>query len=213
MFARSPTQFLRPIGEAAFVFGPQISLQAFPHLLNTHLLDNPDTLEIENDGREMIARDFRFTDVERFVKRVCAWGGYAGVAGRVLKPENNDRTRLTTALRDAWLELQVSSPSIGRALRHVNTVRGLGTPSFASKHLRFLAPEQCPVFDSVLQARLPYSFTARGYEAFANDCAWLAHRLNAAHLACPAKRQKAQWLAADVEAALYTHALKMRDEL
>jgi hypothetical protein len=42
--------------------------------------------------------------------------------------------------------------------------------SFASKHLKFLAPEKAVVLDSIVSKRLGYELTPDGYQAFLNDC-------------------------------------------
>jgi Holliday junction resolvase RusA-like endonuclease len=104
------------------------------------------------------------------------------------------------------LEHLAANPSrVGRALGEVNKLHILGTPSFASKHLRFLRPDVCPVFDSVLREALPYSFDADGYDRFATDCTQLSDILRARGIENPRERQHGQWFAADVEAALFAH--------
>ncbi len=87
------------------------------------------------------------------------------------------------------------------------TVRFLDV-SFASKHLRFLRPDICPVFDSYLHDALPYTLDASGYSDFANDCAWLAHQLGANQIPNPRQRAGGVWFAADVEGAIYMLATR-----
>jgi hypothetical protein len=52
--------------------------------------------------------------------------------------------------------LRFGLPPRRAALAAVNQLCCLGRPSFASKHLRFLRPEHCPVLDSVLATTLGY---------------------------------------------------------
>jgi len=87
----------------------------------------------------------------------------------------------------------------------MNVLNGLGSPSFASKHLRFLRPEVAPVFDSVLHKALPYSPDPTGYAEFGRDCTLLAEALTARGIPNAFQRKDARWFAADVEAALYAH--------
>ena len=61
-----------------------------------------------------------------------AWGGYAGVSGRVLK--HNKLIEIRRSLAEAQEQLTASPPNIASALQTVNRLRGLGQLSFASKH-------------------------------------------------------------------------------
>jgi len=99
-----------------------------------------------------------------------------------------------------------SPPLLGRALEELNGLDGLGTPSFASKHLRFLRPLTCPVLDAILRDCLPYRFNPTGYAEFARDCTEVADALNARGVANPHPERPTRWFVADVEAALFAHA-------
>lgn len=91
------------------------------------------------------------------------------------------------------------------ALSHVDKLRQFDV-SFASKHLRFLRPDICPAFDSVLRQALPYRFDANGYSDFAQDSASLAHVLATNQIPNP-YRANGVWFVADVEAAIFTLAV------
>lgn len=182
-------------------FGTRLPFVKANELLARHLVANPSTLQTEAAAAALALEDFPPRKVALFVKAVCAWGGYAGVAGRVLN--NNTAQEVATALRDSWNILNAPPVDPGKALMRLNSLHGLGTPSFASKHLRFLKPEVCPVFDSVLQEALPYPFSSAGYTAFSQDCQDLATDLNASGIGGLTHRTNGRWYAADVEAALY----------
>jgi hypothetical protein len=93
------------------------------------------------------------------------------------------------------------------ALTHVDKLRFLDV-SFASKHLRFLRPDICPVFDSILHDALPYKFDAGGYSDFAKDCESLARVLAANQIRNPRQRPGGAWFVADVEGAVYMLATR-----
>lgn len=135
------------------------------------------------------------------MRAVCEWGGYAGVGGRVLR--HNTIPHIREAFSEALSRLRSSEPDCKTALSVMNRVHGLGTPSFASKHLRFLRPTVCPVYDAILKVALPYSFDAKGYGEFAFDCAKLAKALSEAGIDNPTPKN--DWYVADVEAALFAH--------
>jgi hypothetical protein len=188
--------------------GTRLALAEAKDLLNKHLAENPTTQPLESQASALAARDFPVKEVPSFVKAVCTWGNYAGIAARVLK--NNSTKEIASAFRDALKLMSESPNSQALALTRINQVHGLGTPSFGSKHLRFLKPEHCPVFDSVLQRVLPYSFDAAGYALFAQDCIRISAALEARGSASATHRALGRWYAADVEGAIYIHALRMR---
>lgn len=183
------------------VFGTAVPIDSFPSLVRAHDGRFKQTETVEALGEEIIRDGFSPVLVSRFVREVCDWGGYAGISGRVLK--RNTASDVAGALRSAYAHLCEPKPNVAAALSVVNTLNGLGTPSFASKHLRFLSPKQCPVFDSILQESLPYSFDAGGYTEFARDCSELAATLTASALPGLERRPNRAWFVADVEASLY----------
>jgi hypothetical protein len=187
-------------------FGMQVPLSSFPKLLQDHLKENPTTPDIERFGTNLAATNFFENDTREFVKKVCEWGGYSGIAGRVLK--QNSITDICNGLREAS-SILTTGKSVADALMRVNKLRSLGTPFFASKHLRFLQPDLCGVFDSILDEVLPYSFDPAGYSDFCTDCSAVAKELAAKGVSNPRMRVGGGWYVADVEGALYTFALQL----
>lgn len=198
------------IVEGTAHLGLKIPLDSFPQLLRDHLKEFSAVPDIELLGRDLVKRDFPPESTSTFMRRVCKFGGYAGIAARVLRHNHIDT--ICQALRDAVRSLETGE-SIAKALKRVNDLHELGrlgSPSFASKHLRFLRPDICAVFDSILRTRLPYSFDAEGYSDFCNDCASLASALAERQIPNPRTRKGGSWFAADVEGALYMFARNLR---
>ena len=176
-----------------------IPLKDFSRLLSEHLQGNPDTTRTEFLGDELAQTDFPANKIPEFVKYVCKWGGYPGIGGRILK--RNTHSDIAEALKSAWASLAVGK--LASALAHVNQLSGLGGVSFASKHLRFLRPDICPVFDSILHEVLPYPFDASGYATFARDCSLLPKLLAENQIVNPKHREGRVWFVADVEGAIF----------
>lgn len=185
------------------VVGVKVSLECFPSLLRAHMRKFTNTMEIEESGWLLSKSDFRKEDISKFIKDVCLWGRYAGVAGRVIK--RNELGLIRSAFRGALSHLESAQPCLASALKEVNRVKALGKVSFASKHLRFLKPEICPVYDSVLANAFPYPFTPHGYAQFSADCLCIANALREAGIDNPNNRESGAWYCSDVEAALYAH--------
>jgi hypothetical protein len=196
------------ISGGSVFFGSRLTipLSAFPQLLRDHLIEYPSTPMIEQLGRKLGEANFPREETCQFVREVCNWGGYPGIAGRILK--NNKIDQICAAFRGALSDLNTGS--VFKALCRVNAISGLGTPSFASKHLRFLRPDVCAVFDSILRDSLAIPFDPSGYHQFCADCAFLANALATNHISCPASRDGRAWFPADAEGALYIFARPAR---
>jgi hypothetical protein len=189
-------------------FGIAIPLADFEGLALRHSQKDINTGEVEAEGRRLVEGGFAPEATEAFVQSVCKWGGYSGIAARVLRLNPPDLIR--SRLRDALALIRGAEPDLAGALRAVNGVVALGTPSFASKHLRFLEPRLCPVFDSYLRECLPYPFDPEGYAAFAADCAALAKELGRRGASNPWPGRRDSWYVADVEASIYQWARERR---
>ena len=175
----------------------------FPHMLKAHLDKNKNTQAIELSGYALrTCNTMRWADIEVFVKKVCAWGGYSGISGRVLK--RNSSAEIAKNVNAAISKLSSSPPDLVGALKAMMEIKGLGL-SFASKHMRFLFPEYCPVLDSVLSNRLLFELSPDGYKLFSTACKDISHELNGANIICPFPG-KSSWRPSDVEAALYAWA-------
>lgn len=159
------------------------------------------TLEFEQQGSELAAAGFKddgaLTD---FVKTVCWWGRYSGIAGRVLKENDLDKIRARLSAAKAAVEQEI--PDLQTAIREVRALKELGL-SFASKHLRLLWPQHCPVLDSQLHEQLGYPMNSTGYITFAQDCREVAAHLKGKGVSNPARDGQPQWYVADVEAAVF----------
>jgi len=161
---------------------------------------------LESRGAELTDCGFLGEQVEPFVRDVCRWGGYPGIAERVLRRAGGDTLR--KAFSEA-LECLAAGASCAdgsaqaAALRRVNLLPGLGSVSFATKHLRFLRPCWCPVLDSLVRCGFGYSDDPEGYAQWSRDCLHVARLLAQAQIARPGDNPPRSWNAADVEAALF----------
>jgi hypothetical protein len=178
--------------------GPQrIPFAIFPqwHAYHLHTVANTQLLELA--GANLLAAGFIFPQLAQFIRDVCRWGGYAGIAGRVLN--QNAQQQIVACFGNTVPAFAGHRPA-SAALMALNNLRGLGTPSFASKHLRFLRPDICPVLDRLLSRSLGYQFAVAGYDQFSKDCCLVAQALNVARISLPTG---IAWGAADVEMAMF----------
>jgi hypothetical protein len=195
---------LEVIGHAVWHGSNGIALDAFSELLRLHLERTRGTGDLEAQARRVASAGFPPADLEVFIRGVCTWGGYPGIAGRVLA--RNARDDIVTAFRQAYRELAADRSgheSAAAALSEINRIKGLGAPSFASKHLRFLAPSQCPVLDSLIATTCGYPLTVSGYARYAEDCATIAGALEAEGVRNPLPGSPDVWRVADVDAAVF----------
>ncbi len=159
------------------------------------------TLEIERQGAALAAQAFTVdADVVAFIKAVCWWGGFSGIGGRVIK--RNEATVIRSRLIAAKAAVEQEIPDLQTAIRAVRAINSLGL-SFASKHLRMLWPQHCPVLDSQIHKQLGYALNSTGYCAFAGDCRAVADFLIEQAIPNPARDGQPVWYVADVEAAVF----------
>ncbi len=184
-------------------FGISIPLSQMSELAKKHLDTIRGTQDIEIIATDLIREGFQDGKVKTFIKSVCSWGNYIGLAGRILN--NNSTEKIRQALTNAMERLAMTPPDLAGALTSINRIHGLGKPSFASKHLRFLNPKFCPVYDSILNNSLPYSFNPEGYAKFGVDCSVLAIKLTELHINNPFPQRANAWYVSDVEAAIYIY--------
>lgn len=180
-----------------------LPLTEFPALMEQHLCENPDTLAIESRAAEMAQNDFEPSYVPDFVEAVCRWGGYYGIAARVL--QKNEHSLIALVFKEAHGSSYQGEVYDG--LKAISTLNHLGF-SFASKHLRFLAPDKAVTLDSIISNNLGYSMDRYGYERFLADCHTLAGKLNESNAKNPL-RQNDPWLVCDVEMAIYIKLKKL----
>ena len=159
-----------------------------------------ETVLLETEARRLLMPDFTRQQLSDFIRGVCEWGGYPGTAERVLK--QNAWPEIRRQFGNAIAALSLEPPDAKSALYALRRVRHLG-PSFASKHLRLLRPDVCPVLDNTLSKKLGYSLDSRGYRRFSADCLQVARLLERLGVRNPVGRQGGKWFAADVEMALF----------
>ena len=174
-----------------------IPLDEFPSLLAAHRKSDPDTARVEALGKKYVENGFRPEETADFVREVCRWGHYAGVAGRVLK--HNSLATITDCFKNAHSEL-LSGNSYD-AIQRVTTLRCLAV-SFGSKHLKFLAPDHAVVLDEIISQRLGYPRTADDYVEFLDDCMQIRDILNAQSIR--ASDEQEHWRVSDVEMAIFS---------
>ena len=178
----------------------------FTGLVNRHP-QKENTLMLEVKARQLLTSDFSRQQLSDFIRNVCAWGGYPGTAARVLA--QNTWPDIQRQFGSAIAALSLDPPNMISALRAVQRVRGLGL-SFASKHLRLLRPDACPVLDSTLSEKLGYPLDSRGYQRFSDDCQKVAALLQRLGVRNPLGRDGGRWYPADVEMALFVYVKENR---
>jgi len=174
----------------------------FPGLVQRHPQGIEQALSLETSARRLLAAGFTDQQLGAFIRDVCAWGNYPRTAERVL--EGSPFPEIRRRFDNAIAALTFVEPDLKLALREVRRIRYLGL-SFASKHLRLLRPDLCPVLDSILSERLGYPLNVAGYQRFADHCSKIARWLDQRHVPNPVPRQDGSWFVADVEMALYVH--------
>ena len=177
---------------------PIIPLHCYPCFHACHLANVPNTAHIEALGAAIMASNpLAWPQVDAFVGAVCAWGGYAGIAGRVR--ENNAQAKIIGAFSSARDEL--ANGHILQALSAVRGLHSLGKISFASKHLRMLSPVQCGVLDAlVVGAGFGYDDIPASFGIYCSHCSNQARLLNEAGILT---RDGRLWNAGSVDMAVF----------
>jgi len=189
-----PIQILQ---ESVVVGGHNIPFDNFPEWHAHHLNRVNNTQQLEQDGAQLIQDGFPFTNLEQFIRQVCRWGGYPGIAGRVLN--KNRPQEIIQRFTDAIQAFAFAQPAAA-ALESLNHLTDLGTPSFASKHLRFLRPDICPVLDRLLSTDLGYPFSPTGYQEMSDDCIEIGNLITTQ--VGPVEEGR-PWGASDVEMSIF----------
>lgn len=84
-------------------------------------------------------------------------------------------------------------------------MKGLGRVWFASKHLRFLRPDLCPVFDGLLSSWVGVTLDWGTYVGFTSDCAAVAEVLDDPCVLPPQPLPEEKWRPAAIEMALFAY--------
>lgn len=166
-----------------------------------YLRKNPSTLPLEQEASSRCSTGVDRPTAEWLVPAVCTWGGYAGVYGRVFK--SNSLEHICECLTSALKALDADRASTRLALDRVNHINGLGTPSFASKHLRMLRPKHCVVFDDIIRRVSGLPFNSGGYSEFCRACTLAAETINTKGSYSLSERIEGKWLPADIEMAVF----------
>ncbi len=182
------------------IAGQRVDFIGLPAYVWAHLERVPSTHETEAAAHHLVAGGFQYANVDPFVRAVCKWGDYAGIAGRVLR--HNGLAEIADAFRAAVADVPAG---IDVAVGRVMQLRHLGL-SFASKHLRFLAPRVCAILDSKMAAETGLPSSPSGLAQYSALCRQLAARAGALHIPNPMARPNGEWYAADVEMALFAVA-------
>jgi hypothetical protein len=187
--------------DSVSIRGQVIAYNVFPELVGKHLQNVRRTDQLELVGAKL--RQDVFTDeaLREFIEGVCLWGGRSGIATHIFTRNRPEHVRSQFIL--AIQILRQSPPDVGSALRCINAIKWLGTPSFASKHLRFLCPEFCPVLDSRIHDVFGYPFDVSGYQQYAEACLQIALVLERIHSPNPRQRHHERWHVGDIDMALY----------
>jgi Putative 8-oxoguanine DNA glycosylase OGG-like protein len=187
----------------------EISTQEFPKRLVEFfqtLPSGPLTHSTEELGEQMIARGFQHEELNNFIVAVCNWGNYPGIAARVI--QNNHPDDLAALFRQAYRE--ADKGTVTEALATLQRVNEFGI-SFASKHLKFLAPNKAVVLDSIIETRLGYARNLAGYENFLTNCHLILAELQTHNIEYPGWGAKG-WRVSDVEMAIFAKLTARRAE-
>lgn len=177
----------------------QLSLRAeeFSILLARHKNTVPRTPEVEERARRLIAGGFSVDQVCGFVADVCRWGNYAGIGGRVRR--DNSSGVIAAALERGYKLALSGKPADG--VEAIRALKGLGF-SFASKHLRFLAPNVAVVLDRVMSKGVGYPMNVDGYRSLLLDCTSACGQLNRSFKAAIVGTDT-EWRPVHVEMAIF----------
>ncbi len=182
-----------------------IKLTEFTELLRRFRNRVSNTDDIERQAERLANGGFKEKALTDFIHAVCMWGGYAGIAGRVIK--NNQPPKLARRFNEA--RQNAHRGMVLEALKTLQSIKGLGGVSFASKHLKFLAPESAVVLDSIISNGLGYALTLEGYQSFLDDCGVILDRIIDAKLKYPGWGANG-WRVCDVEMAIYAKLSERR---
>ena len=134
---------------------------AFESSLHWIKQDDTATEAVEALGREVL--DGAWSNCYEFSHQVCDWGGGGRVWGNLNRHYTADA--LQNELR-RWFSGVASSDIDG--IECGLGIKGLGV-SFASKHLRMLAPNRYAVLDDVLSVGLGFALNRAGYALFMHE--------------------------------------------
>ena len=178
-------------------------LRSFPEQMAKYLevVGEERHYDLEDLGGNFRQNGFDYSDASEFTNRVCKWGGYAGIAARVLS-DNGDKDVVDAFNKAAGL-VSGNNVDIPAAIKEVDDLDELAL-SYASKHLRMLRPQKCVSYDKFLKGRLSrcYPYNHENYAVLCCDFQKLASVLKKRGI-CNKSRARGVWYAADVEATVF----------
>lgn len=180
---------------------PQISFHQFPVLFDKHWNGDPSTRSVEKYGADFVCNGMPADLLFGFVRMVVGWGGDGRVGTNFMR---RNATRLIE-VHEEFLKCDVALKinDLEEAIKIMKGIPGLGI-SYASKLLKFLAPDQAVVLDSHIETGLGYKRTLEGYLEFASNCRDWANVLNTKGIKC-SRSQAGTWRVSDVEMAIFKH--------
>lgn len=98
----------------------------------------------------------------QFSQLVCDWGRGQRVWANLLR---HNRPEALAAAYSSWFNMAKNAPDAQTAIEAGIHIKGLGV-SFASKHLRMLAPEKFAVLDEVISEGFGFALNQKGYQLF-----------------------------------------------
>jgi hypothetical protein len=175
-----------------------VRLDELARLLKTFNQREPSTRTIELQAERLVKDEFQSPDdLREFIKAVCKWRGYEGIAGRVLN--SNTESDLSSCFRSAHSHA-IAHDDLA-AIKSLLGLDGIAI-SFASKHLKFLVPENAVVLDSIISKRLGYELTTEGYHALLTDCRRILEKAVSSRLDYPGWGRDG-WRVSDIEMAIF----------
>jgi hypothetical protein len=175
-----------------------VQLDELSRLLKIFNQREPNTRTIELQAERLVKDEFQSAgDLREFIKAVCKWRGYEGIADRVLK--NNTESELSSSFRSAHFHA-IAHDDLA-AIKSLLGLNGIAV-SFASKHLKFLVPENAVVLDSIISKRLGYELTTEGYHVLLTDCRRILEKAVSAGLDYPGWGHNG-WRVSDIEMAIF----------
>lgn len=165
------------------------------------------TEKLENMGGEyFLKKNLLWSEVKEFIQSVTAWGGVERARGKIFNGDYNNT--ITNRFQQAVVHLH--NKDIDKALEVLTKIDGFGL-SVATKHLRFLFPQECPVLDSILRAKLGYSEDIIGYKELRADLEEIRKQLQKNN---PLRKEiGGKWFLADIEACIFQYFREPGNEM
>lgn len=182
----------------------QICLTKFPELFDSHWNGDPSTRSVEIYAKEFVKTDMPHDRLFGFMRMVFGWGGSPYVGNKFMKHNAKKLQDVHSAVLASHKYLNEKNDKA--AIESLTALKGLDV-SYASKHLKFLDPENAVVLDSIIVRELGYENSEDGYVEFVGKCREWKELLNEKRIACGRSRE-GTWRVSDVEMAVFKHVEK-----